>query len=250
MWRTRFSKLWDWVRSRRLVGEDENHLFYSEFVEKGKPERRYVEFKDSNALDSSDRMPVEWWSWLHNRREDVPSEEEIVSSVRARERLAERVAEIEQEDERQRIRQMIAPSQESNPVYDTAVIAPSGIDEPNRANVAAARDELAARRRRRALERLQDASTTKKNAEKEIASNVETNPRGNQQSVRPKEQTERSDLNVSFYTPQPDANGEFFTKKTKHIVNMLQISTKQQGSGEDYQPDSWKPSPPSRRRWR
>ncbi|KAI0564991.1 NADH ubiquinone oxidoreductase subunit NDUFA12 [Gracilaria domingensis] len=105
MWRSRLTRALDWLKSRRLVGEDEHHLFYSEFIEKGKPERRYVEYKDSNILDSSDRMAVEWWAWLHNRRDTIPSIEEIQESELRKHVLAQRVAVIEMEDEKQRLRQ-------------------------------------------------------------------------------------------------------------------------------------------------
>lgn len=202
--------MWDWVRSRRLVGEDENHLFYSEFVEKGKPERRYVEFKDNNILHSSDRMPIEWWSWLHNRRENVPTEEEIATSVRARESLAKRVAELEEEDERQRIRQMMAASHASNPTDDTTSSTSLGVAELNHATVTAARDELAARRRRKALERLQDASTpTESYPGKRNVSYPDTPPGDNKQSVRFRERNERSDPKVSICIPANVVNSEF-----------------------------------------
>lgn len=105
MWRTRFSRAWDWLRSRKLVGEDEHHLYYTEFIERGKRERRYVEYKDQNITHSSDRMPVEWWSWLHNRRNNAPSVEEIALSEVKQEQLAERVSILEAEDEKQRLRQ-------------------------------------------------------------------------------------------------------------------------------------------------
>lgn len=110
MWRMRLSRTWDWIRSRTLVGEDKHHLFYSEFVSKGKPERRYVEFKDQNITHSSDRMSIEWWSWLHNRRDNIPTVEEIQLSERQQQRLAERVAVLEAEDEKQRLRQFAGTS--------------------------------------------------------------------------------------------------------------------------------------------
>lgn len=157
MWRSRLSKAWDWVCSRRLVGEDEHHLFYAEFVEKGKPEKRYVEYKDNDITQASDRLPIEWWSWLHNRRDDAPSTAEIIASIRARERLASRVAVLEAEDERQRLRQMSGMTSDSNTEPNT--LAPQITGTQDVINAAkAAGEELAARRRRKALERLQGAA--------------------------------------------------------------------------------------------
>lgn len=80
-------------------------MFYTEFIAKDKPERRYVEYKDQNITHSSDRMPIEWWSWLHNRREDIPTANELALSARKQESLAARVAVLEAEDEKQRLRQ-------------------------------------------------------------------------------------------------------------------------------------------------
>lgn len=105
MWRSRSFRIWDWLRSRRLVGEDQHHFFYAEFVASDKPERRYVEYKDRDITNSSDRMTIEWWSWLHNRRDSVPSDEEIMISALKKETLAKRVAVLEAEDEKQRLRQ-------------------------------------------------------------------------------------------------------------------------------------------------
>lgn len=105
MWRTRLSKVWDWLKSRKLVGEDDHHLYYSEFIEKNKPDRRYVEYKDKNILHSSDRMPIEWWAWLHNRRDTIPADSEIKEAELKRQSLAMRVAALEAEDEKQRLRQ-------------------------------------------------------------------------------------------------------------------------------------------------
>lgn len=110
MWRARLSRTWDWLKSRRLVGEDERHLYYSEFVETGKPERRCVEFRDKDILNSCDRMPVEWWAWLHNRRDTIPTELEIETSQSKKQNLAARVAVLEAEDEKQRLRQFSAVS--------------------------------------------------------------------------------------------------------------------------------------------
>lgn len=139
MWRTRLSKTWDWIRSRQLVGEDQHHFFYTEFISKGKPERRYVEFKDQNITHSSDRMSIEWWSWLHNRRDYTPSIEEIAMSELQQQTLAERVAVLEAEDERQRLRQFAGSS-------------PGG-------RAKSTEEEARARRRKKALLRLVDASS-------------------------------------------------------------------------------------------
>ena len=107
------SRTIDWLWSRRLIGEDENHRFYTEFVEKGKPEKRYVEYKDRNITHSTDRMPIEWWSWLHNRRDIPPTPEELVASEQRQRHLAQKVAILEAEDEKQRLRQFSAPKSET-----------------------------------------------------------------------------------------------------------------------------------------
>ena len=80
-------------------------MYYFEYVAKGKPERRCVEYKDRVILNSSDRMPIQWWSWLHNRRDTVPTPDEIARSELQKEILAEKVAILEAEDEKQRLRQ-------------------------------------------------------------------------------------------------------------------------------------------------
>lgn len=134
MWRTRFSRTWNWLRSRKLVGEDEHHLFYTEFIEEGKPERRYVEYKDSDITQSSDRMHIEWWSWLHNRRDSVPTAEEIAHAILKQERLKANVARIEAEDEKQRLRQF-AGGKASSP------------------------EDVAERRKRKAFTRLEEAAS-------------------------------------------------------------------------------------------
>lgn len=165
MSRSRLSKLVDWVRSRTLVGEDAHHLFFSEFIEKGKPERRYVEFKDNNLTHSSDRMAVEWWSWLHNRRDTVPTNEEVSASARALQKLAERVAILEAEDERQRLRQQNmqgtgtnTDAEDTGPSAEAAaaVLIGGGVRV---GGVDSNKEEIGARRRRKALERLQNASS-------------------------------------------------------------------------------------------
>lgn len=153
MWRIRLSRAWDWLRSRRLVGEDEHHLYYTEFIEKGKPERRYVEYKDQNITHSSDRMPIEWWSWLHSRRDDTPSAEEIASSEARQARLAERVAILEAEDEKQRLRQ-----------FAGSVSGKEG---------SMTEDEMRAKRRNNVMMQLARAATPKENG-KEVVATTET----------------------------------------------------------------------------
>lgn len=137
MWRTRLSRTWDWIRSRKLVGEDEHHFYYTEFIARDKPERRYVEYKDQNITHSSDRMPIEWWSWLHNSREDIPTVEEISLSAAQQESLAQKVAILEAEDEKQRLRQFAGGS----PIPK------------------AAEEEARARRRKKAMLRLTNAAS-------------------------------------------------------------------------------------------
>lgn len=139
MWRSRLSRTWDWLRSRKLVGEDEHHFFYTEFISADKPERRYVEYKDHNITHSSDRMAIEWWSWLHNRRDDTPSREELAMSEAKQQRLAEKVAILEAEDEKQRLRQFAGGQ-----VAQTAQ---------------AAEEEVRARRRKKAMMRLTNAAS-------------------------------------------------------------------------------------------
>lgn len=140
-------------------------MFFTEFVEKGKPERRYVEYKDNNITHSSDRMAIEWWSWLHNRRETVPTNAEIAASARALQKLAERVAVLEAEDERQRLRQQNMNvhrtgndgDQYSGPNADAAAAVLMG-GSSGRTDASANQEEVGARRRRKALERLKNAS--------------------------------------------------------------------------------------------
>lgn len=138
MWRSRLSKTWDWIRSRKLVGEDEHHFYYTEFIARDKPERRYVEYKDQNITHSSDRMPVEWWSWLHNRRDATPTIEEIAMSAAQQVSLAQKVAILEAEDEKQRLRQFAGGSPKSK----------------------ATEEEVRARRRKKAMLRLTNAAST------------------------------------------------------------------------------------------
>lgn len=138
MWRARISRTWDWLRSRKLVGEDRYHLYYTEFIERGKPERRYVEYKDNDITAASDRMHIEWWSWLHNRRDTVPSPHEIALSEIKQQQLAQRVAILEAEDEKQRLRQFAGAAQ-SKPPHATE-------------------EEAVARRRNKAMMRLARAA--------------------------------------------------------------------------------------------
>lgn len=140
MWRTRISRTWDWLRSRKLVGEDQHHLYYTEFIEKGKPERRYVEYKDNDITSASDRMHIEWWSWLHNRRDTVPSPDEIAISDIKQQQLAQRVAILEAEDEKQRLRQF------------------SG-SVPNKHNTSYTEEEARAKRRNKVMMRLANAAS-------------------------------------------------------------------------------------------
>lgn len=105
MWRNRLAAAVNWVRSRRLVGEHGRHAFYAEFVASDVPEKRSVEYKDRDICDSSTTMPTEWWAWLHNRRDDPPTADEISASEIGAERLARRVKALEEEDARQRLRQ-------------------------------------------------------------------------------------------------------------------------------------------------
>eukprot|EP00177_Eucheuma_denticulatum_P000914 GFKZ01001657.1.p2 GENE.GFKZ01001657.1~~GFKZ01001657.1.p2 ORF type:complete len:196 (+),score=31.26 GFKZ01001657.1:680-1267(+) len=144
MWRARISRTWDWLRSRKLVGEDQHHLYYTEFIEKGKPERRYVEYKDNDITNASDRMHVEWWSWLHNRRDTVPSPDEIALSEMKQQQLAQRVAILEAEDEKQRLRQF----------------AGAGPNSTSRAK----EEEGQARRRNKVMMRLAKAAAPKERA--------------------------------------------------------------------------------------
>lgn len=145
MWRTRLSRTWDWIRSRKLVGEDEHHLFYTEFIAKDKPERRYVEYKDQNLTHSSDRMPIEWWSWLHNRRDDTPTSEELAMSEMKQQHLAQKVAILEAEDEKQRLRQFAGGS---------------GMNKSSE-------EEVMARRRKKAMMRLTNAASPAESTSKE-----------------------------------------------------------------------------------
>eukprot|EP00186_Timspurckia_oligopyrenoides_P001161 CAMPEP_0182446088 /NCGR_PEP_ID=MMETSP1172-20130603/3984_1 /TAXON_ID=708627 /ORGANISM="Timspurckia oligopyrenoides, Strain CCMP3278" /LENGTH=146 /DNA_ID=CAMNT_0024641969 /DNA_START=233 /DNA_END=673 /DNA_ORIENTATION=+ len=52
-------------------------------------------------------LPVEWWSWLHGSRDDIPTKEELMASALKREQLKQRVAKIDAEDKKQRLRQLV-----------------------------------------------------------------------------------------------------------------------------------------------
>lgn len=104
-WRARLASAVNWLRSRQEVGKDGRHIFYSEYVGKGVPEKRYVEFLDGDLTDSSHGMPTEWWAWLHNRRDAPPTPEELQRSSVQAERLQQRVQRLEDDDARERLRQ-------------------------------------------------------------------------------------------------------------------------------------------------
>lgn len=155
----------DWVRSRRLVGEDEHHLFFSEFLGTGKPERRYVEYKDSDLTHSSDRMDVEWWAWLHNRRPTTPTAHELAQAARARAALADRVAIIQAEDERQRLRGGSSSGSSSSGGFDNvAVLVMNADDSKNekKEEVELNRRKKEERRKEKTLQRLQTAAAAAK----------------------------------------------------------------------------------------
>jgi len=117
-WRSRLSSAVNWLRSRKEVGKDGRHIFYSEYVGKGLPEKRYVEYLDGDLTDSSHGMKTEWWSWLHNRRDDPPSSDEIERSSLQAERLQQRVQILEDEDARQRLRQFGAKLPQTSAAED------------------------------------------------------------------------------------------------------------------------------------
>lgn len=142
----------DWLRSRRQVGEDAYHRYYAEFIAKGMPERRYVEYKDGNHVHVSDRMDTEWWSWLHNRRDLPPTQEELTTKQKQQHILAQRVQAIEMEEERRRLRMSLHNRGRHSEDPYTGSSAP---DE--RPKNAAERDVL---RRRRTLLRLQQAASS------------------------------------------------------------------------------------------
>lgn len=179
MWRTRLSKTWDWMLSRRLVGEDQRHLFFSEYISKGKPERRYVEYKDRDITNSSDRMPIEWWAWLHNRREAPPTAQEISISAEQQQILAERVAIIEAEDEKQRLRHFSGTAQE------------------------AGRAESRAQKRKNVLLELANSPSSAADKRQNTSTGVMPAPRINPGSVGDTAHNEREDPTVSCVRRSP-----------------------------------------------
>lgn len=106
MWRSQLSSLYNRAVGRRLVGKDNhgNLFFLQASTEPGKAARRVVEHP-SGAPDSSS-MDIEWWAWLHGRREeeDIPLPAELQRAAKARDDLAERVSVIDAEDEKDRLR--------------------------------------------------------------------------------------------------------------------------------------------------
>lgn len=117
MWRSRLSTLWDRAVGRRLVGKDShgNNFFLQSSSEAGKAARRIVEHPDGSPDSAS--MDIEWWSWLHGRREehDTPLPAELKRAAKAREDLAERVAVINAEDAKNRLRGLKTTKRESTP---------------------------------------------------------------------------------------------------------------------------------------
>eukprot|EP00171_Calliarthron_tuberculosum_P020955 IDg20955t1 len=104
-WRVQLTRTVNWLRSRRKVGVDGRHTFYSEYVGRAHPEKRYVEYEDGDLCDSSHGMHTEWWAWLHNRRDEPPTPAEIAAARARADALQRRVQIIEEEDARQRLRQ-------------------------------------------------------------------------------------------------------------------------------------------------
>lgn len=107
MWRARLLALWDRVLSRRLVGTDSHGNKYYIQDLRGRKERRIVEYR--GGMMSTREVPVEWWAWLHLRRESPPTPEELARAARARESLAERVAALDAEDRKERLRGLYSP---------------------------------------------------------------------------------------------------------------------------------------------
>jgi NADH:ubiquinone oxidoreductase subunit len=102
----RLSSLWDRAIGRRMVGKDShgNQFFLQASSEAGKPARRIVEHP--NGTPDSASMDIEWWSWLHGRREELDTPREV---------LAERVAVINAEDAKNRLRGLSSSKLESTP---------------------------------------------------------------------------------------------------------------------------------------
>lgn len=234
MWRTRLARTWDWIRSRRLVGEDEHHLYYSEFVAKGKSERRYVEYKDRDITQSSDRMPIEWWSWLHNRRDAEPTPDEIALSERKQQNLAERVAILEAEDEKQRLRQYAGSNQ-----YP-------------------ARAERRAARRRDVLESLAKAASPDQQSTEGITLASTAHVKKSRDGVSERnieEDPKVRQTNSLFPSPEPGMASHLLDTDPVLLINFFPFypcffcyARLHQGGGEDFQPGSWSPQPSRRRR--
>lgn len=104
-WRGQVTRVVNWLRSRRKVGQDGRHTFYAEYMGLENPEKRYVEYEDGDICDSSHGMHTEWWAWLHNRRDEPPTASEITAARARAVALQRRVQIIEEEDARQRLRQ-------------------------------------------------------------------------------------------------------------------------------------------------
>lgn len=106
MWRSRLSTLWDRALSRRLVGRDNqgNNFYLQAPQAPGDASRRIAEHKD--GAPDANLMDVEWWAWLHHRRDedDLPSAAELARAAQARAELAERVRIIDAEDAKDRLR--------------------------------------------------------------------------------------------------------------------------------------------------
>lgn len=143
-------RLWkgvvDWLWSRRQVGEDVYHRYYAEFTGRGKPDRRYVEYKDGNHIHASDRMDTEWWSWLHHRRDVPPTQQELEGKRNQKQILAQRVQAIEVEEERRRLRSSLQSQTHQN---------------NNTRSSNGSIDDVIAHRRRKVSMRLQQAALPK-----------------------------------------------------------------------------------------
>lgn len=106
MWRTRLGRAYDWLASRRLVGSDlSGNKYYTEFQSSTSPEKRFAVYKDRHSAPHS--TPVEWWSWLHGRRNDPPTLQELTRAENARAALEKKVKALEIEDEKQRLRMVV-----------------------------------------------------------------------------------------------------------------------------------------------
>jgi NADH:ubiquinone oxidoreductase subunit len=102
MWRARLASACDWLVARSLAGTDSwGNKYYTQAV-KGRADRRYVEFRDGSP--SPETMPVQWWAWLHGRRDAPPSPAELARAEADQEALAARVAVLCAEDAKERLR--------------------------------------------------------------------------------------------------------------------------------------------------